>query len=80
MALFADGYAAIGDFSLISADNATVDAPPAPPSGTTVVIPPGPPAAVPPVGVNYVPSPPSLGMSKDTLTALVVEIGLGGFV
>ncbi|KNA05979.1 hypothetical protein SOVF_185320 [Spinacia oleracea] len=65
---------------LIPADNATVDAPPAPPSGTAAAIPPGPPAAVPPVSASSVPSPPSSGMSKDTLTALVVGIGLGGLI
>ncbi|KNA04089.1 hypothetical protein SOVF_202900 [Spinacia oleracea] len=54
---------------LILADDATVDAPPAPPSGTTAAIPPGPPAVVSPVGVSSVSSLPTSGMSKDTSTA-----------
>uniref|UniRef100_A0A803LND5 non-specific serine/threonine protein kinase n=1 Tax=Chenopodium quinoa TaxID=63459 RepID=A0A803LND5_CHEQI len=68
---------------LIPADNATGQTPPAPPSGEAAAIPPGPPAAIPPENANsfpLTPSTPSSGMSKETLTALVVGIGLGGLI
>ncbi|XP_021731977.1 proline-rich receptor-like protein kinase PERK15 [Chenopodium quinoa] len=68
---------------LIPADNATAETPPAPPSGEAAAIPPGPPAAIPPENSGsfpLTPSTPSSGMSKETLTALVVGIGLGGLI
>ncbi|KAL2928517.1 Proline-rich receptor-like protein kinase PERK1 [Bienertia sinuspersici] len=69
---------------LIPADNATMATPP-PPNGEAAAVPPsGENGTVPPPNVGELPltpsTPPSSGMSKDTLTALVVGIGLGGLI
>lgn len=67
---------------LIPADNATVEAPPAPPTGEAAAVPPGAlTVATSPVSASVLPSPASsTGMSRETLVALVVGIGLGGLI
>ncbi|CAO2813330.1 unnamed protein product [Amaranthus hypochondriacus] len=63
---------------LIPADNVTMAAPPAPSLGEAAALPPSNSSDIPLTPSSLPPS--SSGMSKETLTALIVGIGLGGLI